>query len=105
MIMTIYNFNDNSVEVKIPVNTVDDIEVINIILVSGDEVGEIILKNGDTIHFDASGLGVNRIIHSYDSHYSVRGSEKIKQWLEFKPSCMRTASYERQGVFLNEKRK
>ena len=97
MTLTIYDYNNNAVELEIPANTVDEIELIDITVLSGDETGKVILKNGDTIHFYASD---NRLIDSYDGHYSVRGSKKIKQWLEFKPTHSKTlASYERLDIF------
>lgn len=95
MTLTIYDYADTAVEIKIPANTVDDIDLIDIEILSGDETGKVVLKNGDIIHFDASDC---RFTNCYDGNYFVQGSEKIKQWLEFKPSCI-GASYERQSIF------
>lgn len=96
MTFTIYDYDNNAVKVQIPAKTVDDIELIDIIVLSGDETGKVILKNGDIIHFDASS---HRHYDRYDGNYFVQGSEKIKQWLEFEPTYSDTATYERQGIF------
>lgn len=96
MTLTIYDYNSNAVEVEIPAKTVDDIDLIDITVLTGDETGKVILKNGDTIHFNASD---HRLVDYYDGSYCVQGSERIKQWLEFKPTYVKTASYERQSVF------
>lgn len=100
MTMTIYDYADTAVKFEIPAKNVDDIDLIDITVLSGDETGKVILKNGDIICFDACyDRGGYRIHSFYDGSYFVRETEKIKQWLDFKPKHNETASYERQRIF------
>lgn len=90
--MIIYDFDNKAVDIKLPEK---QIASINVSVVSGDETGNVVFKDGETISFDASDC---RLMDFYDGSYSVTG-ENIQKWLDFKPSGKRTASYERQDLF------
>lgn len=98
MTITIYDYDDRAKEIEIPANDVKDIDLIVVTVLSGDETGEVILKNGECVYFDAFSEGL-RNMNFYDGTYIVRKTKKLKQWLDFKPSGERTASYERQELF------
>lgn len=95
MTIKIYDFANKEREIKIPARNADEILTVFVNIKSGDETGLIILKNGETITFDA---GSHRICGFDDGCYVVRNNE-IKKWLNFKPTGNRTASYERQKMF------
>lgn len=90
--MIIYDFTNDTVDVRLPEK---QIESINVTVLSGDETGSVVFKDGEIIHFDASDC---RMIDFYDGSYSVTG-ENIQRWLNFKPSGERAAPYERQDLF------
>lgn len=90
--MIIFDFDNEAVDIKLPEK---QIASINISVVSGDETGNVIFKDGEIVSFDASGC---RLMNFYDGSYSVAG-ENIQKWLDFKPTGKGTASYERQDLF------
>ena len=90
--MIIYDFDNETVEIKLPEK---QIVSINVSVVSGDETGKVVFEDGEVICFDASSC---RLMNFFGGYYSVTG-ENIQKWLNFKPSGKRTASYERQTLF------
>lgn len=95
MILTIYDYNNDTKEITLPEKEVVEI---HISILSGDETGFIKFVDGTKIRFDASD---SRITSYYDGGYTVEG-ENIEKWINFKPSGNRTISYERYGVFDTE---
>ena len=98
MTLTIYDFTNAKRKIKIPAESVEDIDFIQITVLSGDETGIVLLKNGNIIHFDASDC---RVRDFHDGSYCVVETEKIKQWLEYKPTHTDAdaASRERLKIF------
>ena len=92
MIITIYDYRDDTKEITLPDKKIVEIFVS---VLSGDETGYVKFVDGTKIKFDASDC---RIASYYDGNYTVEG-ENIKKWIDFKPSGNRTVSYERQDVF------
>ena len=90
--MIIYDYDNNAVEIELPDKP---IAAINVSVVSGDETGSVVFKDGTVIPFDASDC---RIMGFDDGFYCVCG-EDIQAWLDFKPTDGRTASYMRQSLF------
>lgn len=101
--MTVFDYNNNAVEVKFPANkTDDDIAAIFVQVLSGDETGHVIFKDGSVCKFDA-GHG-SRIVGYDDGRYYVTG-DAVADWLSFigwhTPG---TASYIRQELFSKKER-
>lgn len=95
MTVKVYDYDNKSVEIEIPAKDVSEIEAIFVTVLSGDETGFIVLKNGKEIEFDASGCR----IHSFlDGCYVIRG-DAIAKWIDAKPSDGRTFSYQRHEMF------
>lgn len=90
--MIIYDFDNEAVKVELPDKPIASISVT---VLSGDETGNVVFKDGEIIHFDASNC---RLMGFFDGSYSVSG-EDIQKWLDFKPTDGRTASYQRQRQF------
>lgn len=91
--MIIYDYAGNEVNIDLPDKEISEIFVE---VISGDETGIVTFTDGTTVHFDASDC---RMMNFYDGDYCVTGAN-IQKWLDFKPSSKRTASYERQEMFL-----
>jgi hypothetical protein len=92
MIITIYDYANNTKEITLPDK---DISEITVIILSGDETGCIEFTDGTKIEFDASD---HRLIDYYDGMYTIEG-ENIEKWINFESSGNRTVSYERQVNF------
>ena len=74
----IYDYEDEIVEVEIPVQSIEEIVLVHVRIISGDEVGCIKLKSGKVINFDAC---KTRIFNSYDGDYVLHTFEQIKNWV------------------------
>ena len=98
MTITIYDYNDKKQKVNLPIKEIAEIEAISVVVVSGDETGIFLLKNGEEIFFDA---GDSRLLEFYDGAYLVRGTEQIKKWINYVHlGERRTASYERRDLMI-----
>lgn len=99
--MTVFDYNNTPVEVKFPANkTDDDITAIFVQVLSGDETGHVIFKDGAVCKFDAG--GGSRVIGYDDGRYYVTG-DAVTDWLAFKGNVTPgTASYKRQELFSKE---
>lgn len=98
--ITIYDYANAAKEINIPVENFDEILVMYVKILSGDETGIIILKDGTLIEFDASD---ERITGYDDGSYVVKG-EDIEWWTklleEENTSYSFTKSYERQRAVI-----
>lgn len=90
--ITIYDWDNKATVVSLPNKEIREIFVH---VLSGDETGFVEFVDGEKIYFDASSC---RLFGFEDGCYTVNG-ENVKKWIEYKPSSVRTASYERQGMF------
>lgn len=90
--MTIYDYAGHQVEIKLPDK---EIVAIRVILISGDETGEVVFSDGERIRFDSS---TTRFMDFYDGSYVVIG-EEIQRWLAFVPAGNNPAAYERARLF------
>lgn len=92
-----YDYDNRVTTITIPNSEVDDIKRIDITILSGDETGDIVLKDGSIFDFDTS---KTRLMTFYDGFYTVEGKENIEKWLNFKPTAEElheTFSYVRQA--------
>lgn len=90
--MIIYDYDDRPVEIELPNKP---IAAIYVTVLSGDETGFVVFKDGQVVYFDASNF---RNWVFYDGSYVVT-EENVQTWMSFKPPKGRTASYERQSLF------
>ena len=98
MVITVYDWGNKPKFIDVPVDSVEGIASIDIRIISGDETGEIILKDGTRIKFDASD---DRWVDYYDGEYTLTSTEDIEEWNSYteKDSDSRTISYCRQKAF------
>jgi len=80
MIITIYDYANNPIEVYVPVKSVKGIKGIFVHVLSGDETGFVLLKHGKHILFDASDC---RKLDYDDGSYFVK-RQNVEKWLNFK---------------------
>ena len=91
--IVIYNFENRAVICPIPDGK--QIQSIEVDVITGDEIVDILFTDGTSLHFDSDD---SRIIGCYDGGYDVDGDE-IERWASFKPTKSRTASYKRMAMF------
>lgn len=79
----IMNYNSETFDTGI---AIEDVDHIHVTIVSGDELLDIHLKNGDVVFFDSADLANNqRFIDYYDGSYSV-DLEVFERWNQRKSS-------------------
>ena len=98
MKVTVYDYNNREVEVELPIDSISDIDIVYVRILSGDETGYVVFKNGRAkVRFDSSDC---RLTSFYDGDYELTDPELIKMWVEYDPnngkrdSCVH--SYDRQ---------
>ena len=79
MKFTVYDYANNAVEIEISGN-IEDIFVMKISVLSGDETGWVVMKDGTVINFDAS---YSRFESFVDGDYVLTSTEDIEKWLNF----------------------
>ncbi len=89
----IFDYDNNISWVEDDTRSVADIEAIFIHVLSGDEVGMVLFKDGETLQFDASTL---RVQAHEDGMYCVI-SDKIQEWIDYDPEVgpFESKAYER----------
>ena len=92
MTITIYDYDNRPLKVKLPDKK---IKYISVTVLSGDETGLIYFEDNSRIRFDASNC---RIMSCYGGNYIVSG-ENIEKWINFNDWDGFTKSYRRQEVF------
>ena len=101
--ITIYDYANVAKEINIPVENFDEVLVIYVKILSGDETGVIVLKDGTIIEFDASD---DRNTGYDDGSYVIKG-EDIEWWAklpnEENTSYSFTKSYARQEAVIFRK--
>ena len=92
--LKVYDYANTTKEYNLDCK-IEDILVISVSIISGDETGMIILKDGDILEFDA--CEGHRYVGYDDGGYTLRG-EQIKKWLDYNPEEDEggTISYNRQ---------
>ena len=80
---TIYDYDNQETVYHVKEHNLSDVKEIFVWIVSGDETGNLTMKDGTIYDFDASG---NRIIDFNDGSYIVEGKENIEKWFNFKPT-------------------
>ena len=88
MLMRIYDYKNRPKDINLPDK---EIHMINVIVVTGDEIVTVRFSDGSLEKHDSSD---RRITDYFDGAYDVTG-DKIKDWMNYKPSGKRTYSYER----------
>lgn len=92
----IYDYDNREIVCHVEGYNISDIKEIFVWIISGDETGNLTMKDGTIYDFDASG---NRIIDFNDGSYIVKGKENIEKWINFQPTekeSLLTFSYVRQ---------
>lgn len=91
---TIYDFKNRGSTVGLP-----DKEVLSIVvnILSGDETGIVLFKDGSSLGFDASN---QRIADYRDGTYAVTGDKEIDWWVNWTPpNNSITIAYDREEAF------
>lgn len=107
MKVKVYDYDNKVLKVEVPVDSVDEIEEVSVLILSGDETGHIKTKKGDVIQFDAvkaEAPGKAYRLHGYyDGEYCLTNPEEIKEWVNFdyEPDKWETMAYERQSHMYN----
>lgn len=98
MVITVYDWANKPKFIDVPVESAEGIASIDIQIISGDETGVIMLKDGTEISFDASD---DRVRNYYDGEYTLTSAEDIAKWNSYteKDSHSRTISYNRHWAF------
>ena len=96
MKIKLFDYADRVHEEELPIENINEIDLILVEILSGDEVVTIALKNGRVFIFDAG--KDTRFISYFDGFYVVTGA-RIKEWLEF---IKTPNTYERQRYFDGE---
>ena len=83
MKVTVYDYKNREVEVELPVDSISDIATVYVRILSGDETGYIVFKNGKSVRFDSGNF---RITGYDDGEYELTDPELIKMWVEYDPN-------------------
>lgn len=103
MKMTLYDFANQAVDFDVDVDDISDIQLMVVQVVSGDEVVNMILNNGQVLHYDACD---NRVISDLDCTYFVLPDD-IDKWMHLVDDAQvvpyGTRSYLRKDRWYGEK--
>ena len=75
----LYNWRNETNLVCLQAENFDEIDFINVIILSGDEALQVIYKNRNVESFDPE--ATNRTIDYYDGQYIIYGHE-IEKWID-----------------------
>lgn len=78
-VLGLYNWNDQVNLVCLQAESFDEIDFINVTILSGDETIQVVYKNKYVENFDPEAM--NREIDLFDGQYTVYGHE-IETWLD-----------------------
>lgn len=79
----IMNYNSETFDTGV---TIEDVDHIHVAVVTGDELLDIHLKNGEVVFFNSADLANNkRFIDYYDGSYSI-DQEVLERWNQRKSS-------------------
>ena len=100
VIFKIYDYDNNPKLIDLPISE-DEINCIEVTVLSGDEIAEVTTENGDFFTFDSS---ESRVIDFFDGEYFIDNPQTISSWLHWEPTeeevkSHRTLSYLRWGKF------
>lgn len=97
MKLKVFDYDDRIKEIELPPNKLIDHIFVHIL--SGDETGIVVFKDGCSVHFDAS---EDRYITYDDGGYVVSGND-IARWIEWTPEGddVTSCAYARQEHFSN----
>lgn len=103
MKLRIYDYENRPVDIELPDKPIHSIIVL---ILSGDETGQVEFEDGETFSFDADApdsLG-GRGIDYCDGYYTVDG-DMIPRWMAYRPhvSAPETAAYKRRDWFRKQK--
>lgn len=92
---TVYDYDNKPAVYYISGYKISDIKEIFVSIISGDETGFIMMRDGTIYDFDAS---KTRTMHFDDGDYSITDKEDIEKWIKFKAlkGSHETVSYVRQ---------
>lgn len=90
MKVTVYDYKNREVEVELPVDSISDITAVYVRVLSGDETGYIVFKNGKSARFDSSDCRRNG---SDDGDYELTDPKLIKMWVDYNPNTGERYSY------------
>lgn len=92
MHMRIYDYKNRAKNINLPDK---EIHMISVIVLTGDEIVTVRFSDGSFEKHDSSGC---RNTDYFDGSYDVTG-DRIKDWMNYKPSGKRSCSYERMNRF------
>lgn len=95
MKMIIYDYLSRPVELDLEDKP---IKFLSVLILSGDEVVDVIYEDGVILSFDA---GESRLLSCYEGRYYLTTPEQIERFLNFKPSGKAPASDERMDMFIS----
>ena len=98
MKLIIYDYQSRPVELELEDKP---IKFISVLILSGDEVVDVIYEDGVILSSDASDAGESRLLSCYDGRYFLTKPEQIESFLNFKPSGKAPASDERMDMFIS----
>lgn len=78
MTFNIYDYDNKSTTINLDCS-LEDIEYINVLVLSGDEAIDVKLKD-KTLSFDSS---TNRIISYFDGEYILTDNDAIEEWINY----------------------
>lgn len=84
MDICVYDWGGHLTKIKLPDKPISRIDVA---VLSGDETGHIVFKDGTIISFDSSNC---RNWDHMEGFYSLYG-EEIQEWINFKPGKLRSS--------------
>lgn len=99
LMFKIYDYDSNSVDVELPIDSILEIESVNVKVVTGDEVISVKLKKGELLGFDSCEGG--RLMDFVDYEYDLTNADEIGRWINFNPDFEKVsgAGYQRADEF------
>lgn len=80
--INIYDYESKPTTMELPIESIDEIESIMVVVLTGDENVRIQLKNGTCIEKDASNC---RRTDYIDGGYMLKSKSSIEKWINFMP--------------------
>lgn len=96
MLIRCYDYNNEEFSIHDEHNE-GDISIINVTVITGDEIITIYWSDNTQLNFDTG--NETRITDFYDGQYTIKDKENIHKWLNWMGTNDRTYSYMRMEEF------
>lgn len=96
MLIKCYDYDNKEFSIQDEHNE-EDISIINVTVITGDEIIAIYWNDNTQLNFDTGSETRNR--DYYDGQYTIKDKEKIYKWLNWTGTDDRTYSYMRMEEF------